>query len=109
MKYKELPAFETNEFKEGDKVNLYDKLGILVGEITDISGDYIRFMSTGRNYERHFKQFRKLEEIQPREYIRYIDEFGNLYKYDDTSCFARTESVRAGATKRIKLREVLED
>ena len=108
MKYKELPAFETNEFKVGDHVRLYGVSGSFDGTITTVGKELIVIRGdvqlTG-----HFKQFRKLEEVTPREYIRYIDEFGNLYKSGESYYFNGTEFMITEPTKRIKLREVLEE
>jgi len=75
MKYKELPAFETNEFKVGDRIRAY---GVLVdGHIDDIvtgickiTKDHLMVDTIDNVYysSPHFKQCRKLVEVEPREW-----------------------------------------
>ena len=67
MKYREHAAFETNEFKSGDLVRIYDAM--VVGNfrtdaVTVVKGDLI--YTGAQSY--HFKQCRKVEEIKPREW-----------------------------------------
>jgi hypothetical protein len=84
MKYKELAAFKTNEFKVGDMVRVYDYFpyealivemfndngeGILKVQFEDPSS--VKLRST-RGV--HFKQCRKLEEVIPREFWINPDE-----------------------------------
>ncbi len=81
MKYKELPAFETNEFQRGDKFighsarDIHQFTCIDDGTISDvttekldvITGERVDGNSTFRQLF-HFRQCIKLEPVEPREY-----------------------------------------
>ncbi len=76
-KYKELPAFETNEFKIGDKVAVYNMGISFICTVERIMGEMVYCLPENRMhmYEcklgrdiYNFKQCRKLEENKPREY-----------------------------------------
>jgi hypothetical protein len=99
-KYKELPAFETNEFKVGDRVRFYEDCDANEGEVVHVSMNVIEVH--GINYGIHFKQCRKLEEVKPREF--WIHSPGG-YLVDTLSTDDR---VNLKAQGYIKLREVLE-
>lgn len=105
-KYKELPAFETNEFKAGDAVAFYRNCGRAIGEIKDICDDRLEVIyERGNGYNSctsvHFKQCRKLEEIKPREF--YLHLWGS-------SIFTQEECAERGiaTSNLIKVREVIE-
>jgi hypothetical protein len=81
MKYKELPAFETNEFKVGDRVKVYMSPEPYIGLITEIENDLlevIAFYCNEHTFE-HFRQCRKLEEIKPREFWVHRDCVNNIF------------------------------
>jgi hypothetical protein len=107
-KYKELPAFETNEFKVGDLINVYIGHYLYKVRVTR-THEYLVFFS-GADTENgeglaHFKQCRKLEEIKPREF------FIDLRTYRSTDVIPSEYSPNPwGPDMRvIKVREVLED
>lgn len=82
MKYKELPAFETNEFKKEDLVHIYHSLNDVKltewihgpQKVSKLEKDYVFFDGP---FGYHFKQCRKLEEIKPREF--YVKEVSISY------------------------------
>ena len=103
MKYKELPAFETNEFKVGDLVKCYDSEVSDDNEIIEvIVADKIYLKNY--TYSAHFKTCRKLEEIKPREFwiVGREDEF---YVYENEP----KDITLSEGFKKIRVREVLED
>lgn len=100
-KYKELPAFETNEFKAGDVINVYvDYNTIHKVTVNNSFGDYLDFGAElyGRY---HFKQCRKLEEVKPREFWIYSAYDHNPDEHPDP------RGVRY--PKAFKVREVLDE
>lgn len=71
IKYKELPAFETNEFKKGDRIKVYgiQDTNYIICVVEDSKEYVVSFQpSIKGQYYAHFKQCRKLEEIKPKEY-----------------------------------------
>ncbi|HEY5688552.1 MAG TPA: hypothetical protein VIS27_09640 [Yeosuana sp.] len=106
-KYKELPAFETNEFKVGDKVICYDSAVVVsvIHTVTKVFPTSI-ILSPGpeeyKGMDMNFKQCRKLEEIKPREYSVNIDAItGNIV--------GPFSSLNSDNFKTIKVREVMDD
>lgn len=96
-KFKELPAFETNEFKVGDWIICYDsEVSNGIQEIIDISKDSILL----KNYLHwvNFRTCRKLEEVKAREF--WIDPGMFAYEY---------LPPHLSPNKFIKVREVLEE
>ncbi|HEY5688551.1 MAG TPA: hypothetical protein VIS27_09635 [Yeosuana sp.] len=111
-KYKELPAFETNEFKVGDKVAFYRKCGKAIGEITSRSTNNlcIKYESRDKNTcmtETHFKQCRKLEEVKPREFNVIVTEDGEIITAPSHALPNFTFNNKP--VTYIKVREVLDD
>jgi len=103
MKYKELPAFETNEFKVGDKVKVYNSEGHFTAFVSEImlNKEFLRLET--RTLPVHFKQCRKLEEIKPREF--WVDLLENKLlpiEYEKRN----KDFSKSGY---IKVREVIED
>lgn len=103
-KYRELPAFETNEFKVGDNVHVYGCSSVKDGVLLKIRHIYSTAYMEARDSEDilhvvHFKQCRKLEEIKPRIFWAY-----ELYHYNPNEDLdpCDTHSPRA-----IKVQEVL--
>jgi hypothetical protein len=80
-KYKELPAFETNEFKVGDRVKVYMSPEPYIGLITEIEDSFLKIEAVDYNEHtfEHFKQCRKLEEIKPREFWVHRDCVNNIF------------------------------
>jgi len=62
VEYKELPAFESvDEFKVGDKINVYDGKELLAHcHIQNIEGEIIEVF---KSCYIHYKQCRKLKEV----------------------------------------------
>lgn len=78
VKYIEFPAFETNQFKKGDLVKIYDSQvnqGMAFHRVVAIRDEYVVFNidsitgdSNGCKYwSVNFRSCRKLEAISPRE------------------------------------------
>lgn len=102
MRYKELPAFEKNEFDEGDTVNVY---------MQGNSKPYETYVLPVQNYQEkdmvkvsghttlvHYKQCRKLEPMKPREWTIHTcpRHVGATTAFFDHKC-----------EEQIKVREVL--
>jgi hypothetical protein len=106
MKFKELPAFETNEFKVGDRVKVYTENGILLGIVSSDRNKgyhYVFILKDGteEEVEFHFKQCRNLEPVKPREFL-----IKRCDGEDDDMIFEYDSLIREGF---IWVREVLED
>ncbi len=92
MKYKELDAFETNEFKRGDKVNIYNDGRVFIYFVVNVRNDiviaaYKVDISEAMTSEFHFRQCRKLEEIKPREWLVRTDgQFSQFITSDLGMC-----------------------
>lgn len=114
-KFKELAAFETNEFKVGDLINVYDKEKVIEKlVVTNIDGDFIENFLTAKynplseNQKMsidimrfNFKQCRKLVEVEPREFWL-SESTQKFYTWDEVG------SMRLVKENFIKVREVLE-
>lgn len=103
MKYKELPAFESNEFKVGDLINIYSPEPLQINRISKIYQDLIIVEnSLSGCCMFHFKQCRKLVPIEAREWEVWIDCYGDLFDNPKDLYYDKK-------AKKIKVREVLED
>lgn len=83
--YEELPCPDKNDFKVGDLVRVYDKMGSIKVTVSKLKGDY--FIDQ-ENDEWHFKQCRPLKKKEPpkiREF--WVDDDGDngLYIWDISS------------------------
>ncbi len=78
MKYKELPAFETNEFEIGDKIKCYDSCTNTEQKhsIVRIIKDFVEIETQEfiSGIEVHFSTCRKLEPVKPREWTVWIQD-----------------------------------
>lgn len=105
-KYKELPAFETNEFKVGDKVKCFDTCtnSVVINEVYRTISNYIEIRP--ENYlagiEVHISCCRKLEEIKPREFAIGLEEGHPL------QVLFGIPRIQSGSIEWIKVREVIE-
>lgn len=109
-KYKELPAFETNEFKVGDLVKVYVGTDIFQTRVLEIRRDHFVIIedSEDRGYDiAHFKQCRKLEEIKPREFNVIVTEDGEIITAPSHALPNFTFNNKP--VTYIKVREVLDD
>lgn len=107
-KYKELPAFETNEFNVDDIINVYNVNRQIKSIIRVINGYHIIVDSTNGEDIRqqvHFKQCRKLEEIEPLEWI-----VTQVYTQHGLGIASEgiNERLDSYSSKKIKVREVIE-
>lgn len=117
-KFRELPAFETNEFKVGDRIKCYDSV---VPEnhsgyfVKDKEGSFVSFecrIGSTHCFRAHFKQCRKLEEVKPREfYLRTIPVYHPItkeyiYEYYSINDCNKPEEF---SEEYIKVREVMEE
>ncbi len=106
MKYKEMPEFETNEFKVGNHVAFYRKSGRTEGEVQCVHGDIVEIMygeTLAKSMTKvHFKQCRLLKEMNPREFYLVVDDRGRFY-WGSQSLSDVRDYVH------IKVREILED
>ncbi len=101
MKYIEQPAFETNEFKVGDSIMIYDPVGVCKATVYNSKNDIVSVTfdnGTGFAYY-HFKQCRLLLPTKPREWLVSIDKKRNRISCD----------IYNTPGPLIKVREVLED
>lgn len=106
MKYKELPAFETNDFIVGDTVHYYNNESMQEFVVSKISRELLILGKTDyHSFDlqlAHYKQCRKLVEVKPqvpREIELYYDKKSGHYF-----------QVRGnGNFETIKFREVIED
>lgn len=116
-KYKELPLFETNEFKVGDEVKVYDssmdKNKIYVVQF--VGPSLVQLQGYGFF---NFQVCRKLEEIKAREFWIPKDSLDELFNRKFTDWYGReklcdqymTPIDRTKYNKDyIKVREVLDD
>ena len=71
MKYRELPASETNDFEVGDRVRVYNWASSLVIKVEKVNDDWVESYTPADNnlYKFHFKQCRKLVEEKPRQWV----------------------------------------
>lgn len=98
-KYRELPAFETNEFRIGDIINVYiDSGNPFKEEVLNVRNNLVK---TSANKVIHFKSLRKLEEIKGR--LFWIKDSPNGRVSVNTMVSEENESGDW-----IKVREVLE-
>lgn len=82
VKYKELPASETNTFLVGQKVKVYHGHHHIQGNVNNVSGEFVYvtedgFYSAHSDSPFHFRQCRKLEAIQPKEFYIKITKRSN--------------------------------
>lgn len=103
LKYTEQPAFETNEFKVGDKIKVYDGLDVFEETVKAyISEEFIE-VEDGLEYS--FKQCRLLLPTKPREFWVLINYSGKAsYVTEKLEELAEYENHSI-----VKVREVLED
>lgn len=102
VKYVEQPAFETNLFKIGDKIHVYDMCykNIDIHTITKINDDLIE--SNGKDIL-HFKQCRLVLPVRPREFWIKLD----LINY--SILIATPFDIGLKDEGYFKVREILED
>lgn len=102
MKYKELPAFEINQFQKGDRARVYrgDKQEDVIVEEIRVNGMLLLRSKDIYDSFAHFKQCRKLEELKPREWTVFLTKDGRI-----TSAGA----LNFCEAKWLRVREVLED
>lgn len=89
MNLKELPAFEINEFKVGDRVRVYDSQCLnddRIGIVEEVDEDevVVKIVDYEPGYNYNFKQCRKLEEVILYNYI-YRTPKGNLQETNFSS------------------------
>lgn len=109
MKYIEQPAFETNEFKIGDKINIYESspegsATLLKERTVDFVGKnrIVGVQEESRNF--HFKQCRLLLPAKPREFTLFKDKKHNKYY-----SLEGRQSPQCRWDEVIRVKEVLED
>lgn len=110
-KYRELPAFEKNEFNEGDLVNCYNAPSGSLPFVLKITGIFQDFIygdlpdskEGDESIGAHFKACRKLEELKPREWEVYLDKQGTIISYNAMKDFCWND------VKTIRVREILDE
>lgn len=108
-KYKELPAFETNEFKVGDIVNCYceQKTHIEIPvKCLLVDKDYLLIEDRTYQIIAHFKQCRKLVKVEPREFWLV---FSHEHNYSNPSVYPCEQIIAHKGAWQIKVREVLDE
>lgn len=100
MQYIEQPAFETNEFKMGDKVRIYVATNTIDDEVLKLYDQFIVIdFADGVQKHYHFKQCRLLKKRETREWWLRTDQ--PVWTVWDHQTLATTEWIR--------VREVFEE
>jgi len=115
-KYKELPAFETNEFKVGDMVAVYGCPSVTGSYHTGSHHDVVHIAEEGEilvgtelnpRLGFHFKQCRKLVEVEPREW--WLNPVSKTYVVAGEIIEYKNDDGVPNLAAWIKVREVIEE
>lgn len=104
----EQPAFETNEFKPGDRVNVYDVGDITDGTVETVSGNVIFLENINIGIGFHFKQCRLLKKREPREWEVLATQFAPN-REDVSLRFTAVNGPKMKHGDVIRVREVLDE